>query len=92
MKETEQMNIVEGANLPLCSRCANFLREKCVTQCQQKGDLSNFAPRKLREGELLPPFPEKLFNRELDAHERQLMVSAYLSWIVTELNRLRRRE
>lgn len=82
------MNIIDGANLPLCSRCANFLRERCVTQCQDKRDLSNFVPRQLRDGELIPPFPEKLFNDEFDARERQLVVSTYLSWIVAELNRL----
>ncbi len=90
MKEREFVDAIGGTSLPVCSRCANHLKEKCVTECQPEGDLSNFAPRKLEEGELIPPFPEKLFNQGLDARERQVLVGAYISWIVTELNKLKK--
>ena len=91
MGEKEPINLMDGGPLPvLCSRCRNFLREKCVTRCQDAGDFSNFAPRQLREGETIPPFPEELLKAGTGGSEAQLLVGTYLSWVVTELNRLRR--
>ena len=93
MKEQEPINLTEGGPLPtLCVHCRNFLREKCVTQCQPAGDFSNFAPRPLREGESVPPCPQDIFNCQLGTREGQLLVGTYLAWIVSDLNKLRRGE
>ena len=64
--------------------------EKCYEHCQRRGDLSNFAPKTLEEWELIPPFPRKRFENEMASSEQGAVVATYLSWIVTELNRIKK--
>lgn len=92
MKEEQPINLMEGGPLPtLCKHCANMHCERCHEQCQRQGDFSNFVPRALDEWESIPPFPRKRFENDMAPHERGAVVATYLSWIVTELNRFKKR-
>jgi hypothetical protein len=92
MQEKQAINLMEGGPMhTLCKHCGNMYSERCHEQCQRQGDFSNFAPRKLDEWELIPPFPRKRFENEMTADERGAVVTTYLSWIVTELNRIKKR-
>lgn len=92
MKEYQPINLMDGASVPtLCKHCGNMYSEGCYEQCQRRGDFSRFMPRTLGEREPIPKFPKELFEHELDTGEREALVATYMSWIVTELNRLKKR-